>query len=104
GGNDILRNLNLEQTKQNLAGMIELTQSKGIPLVLVGVPNKSLFSDTAPLYQELAEKYQLVFADELVSDLLRTPAFKSDMVHFNQQGYEQMATRLHQLLIERGAL
>lgn len=109
GGNDILRNNDLRQTKQNLAAMIELTRDRGIAMILVGVPSKSLFSDTAPFYRELAEQYQselyqLIFADELIADLLRTPAYKSDMVHFNQLGYQKMAEQLHQLLIEHGAL
>ncbi len=104
GGNDILRNFNLEDTKNNLAAMIELTQDSGVPVVLIGVPAKSLFADTAPLYHELAEQYQLVLADELIGDLMRQPNTKSDLVHFNVNGYRQMAERIHQLLIDHGAL
>ena len=43
GGNDILRNLNLDNTRQNLAAMIEITQNRGISLVLVGCPEKVYF-------------------------------------------------------------
>jgi len=104
GGNDILRNRDLQKTKQNLAAMIELAQTRGVQVVLVGVPEKKIFSSVAPLYEELAEQYGLVIADDLLSDLLRDNQYKSDAVHLNQQGYRVMAESIHQLLIKHGAL
>ncbi len=104
GGNDILRNRNLQQTKQNLANMIELMQSRSIDVVLVGVPEKKLFSDVAPFYEQLASEYDLVFADDLLSDLLRNNEYKSDAVHLNKQGYRILAESIHQLLVKHGAL
>lgn len=104
GGNDILRNQDLARTKQNLAEMIELAQSYGAVVVLIGVPEKRLFSDAAPLYEELAKEYGLVFEGELIASLLREPQYKSDMVHFNAQGYRQLAESIYQSLVERGAL
>ncbi len=103
GGNDILRNRDSEATKRNLAAMIELAQARGIEVVLIGVPEKRLFSDVAPLYEALAEDYQLVFEDELVSDLLRQGAYKSDAIHFNREGYRVMAESLYDLLAREGA-
>lgn len=103
GGNDILRNKSLSETKANLASMIELAQRNKIPVVLIGVPQKALFSNSAPLYGELADKYQLVFDDSLIADLQRSPSFKSDYVHFNEKGYRKMATAIYELLKEEGA-
>jgi len=104
GGNDILRNKSAESVKQNLAAMIEVAQRSGVEVVLIGVPAKSLFSDTAPLYRELAEQYQLVFEDELIADLLRDRSYKSDSIHFNEKGYRLMAESIHELLVDHGAL
>ncbi len=104
GGNDILRNKDLELTKRNLAAMIELAQSRGVDVVLIGVPAKTLFSDVASFYTELAEQYQLVLEDELIATLLRQRKYKSDAIHFNEQGYRRMAKAIHGLLIENGAL
>jgi lysophospholipase L1-like esterase len=104
GGNDILRNKNLQNTKQNLAAMIELAQSRSLQVVLIGVPEKKIFSNVAPLYEELAEQYNLVFADNLLSDLLRDNEYKSDAVHLNQHGYRLMAESIHKLLVKHGAL
>ncbi|MTW22222.1 arylesterase [Allochromatium palmeri] len=104
GGNDILRNLDPAQTQANLASMIEQAQAQGIPVVLIGVPRKALFSDVAPLYRELAETYRLVFVESLIADLLRTPAYKADPIHFNRAGYRALAEALQAVLIREGAL
>lgn len=104
GGNDILRNKDLDLTKQNIALMIQLAQSKGIEVVLIGVPMKSLFSSSADFYQELANEYELVFEDQIIADLLKTPKFKSDSVHFNEMGYQALANNIYELLQDNGAL
>ncbi|BES73530.1 arylesterase [Marinobacter nanhaiticus D15-8W] len=104
GGNDILRNHDLTATRDNLARMVEMAQSRDIDVLLVGVPEKKLFSDTAPLYAELAERYELAFDDDVVASLLRDPNMKSDSVHFNAEGYQRLAERLYQRLQDEGAL
>jgi len=104
GGNDILRNLDPAQTQANLAAMIEQAQAQGIAVVLIGVPHKALFSDVAPFYRELAETYQLVFVETLIADLLRTPAYKADPIHFKREGYRALAEALHAVLVREGAL
>lgn len=104
GGNDILRNRSAGAIKQNLARMIELAQARTIDVVLVAVPEKSIFASAAPLYQELAEHYQLAYEPGIVADLIRDASMKSDTVHFNRAGYAELARALHELLIEQGAL
>lgn len=104
GGNDILRNRPLDQTKRNLAAMIEMAQARNISVVLLGVPEKKLFSSVAPIYKELADEYSLVFVPDLISDLLREPSLKSDAVHLNTEGYKALAEHLHETLKEHGAL
>lgn len=104
GGNDILRNLDKAQLKQNLAQMIELAQQQNTEVILIAVPEKKLFSDSAPLYRELAEEYKLVFAPEIIANLLRSSQYKSDPIHFNNQGYQQLAIRINKLLRDHNAL
>ncbi len=104
GGNDILRNRSTRQIKSNLANMIETIQARQIDAVLIGVPEKKLFSDVAPFYEELASEYNLVFADDLLSGLLRNNEYKSDAVHLNQRGYRLLAESIHELLVKYGAL
>jgi len=104
GGNDILRNQAANKIKQNLAEMIEIALQDHIAVILIGVPEKKLFSDSASFYSELADQYNLVFSDNLLSDLLKTSKYKSDPIHLNSAGYEKLAEGIYQLMLDNGAL
>lgn len=104
GGNDILRNGSTYELASNLDAMITLAKAEQVPVVLLGVPEKKLFSSSAPLYGELAQQHNLVFIEDLLSDLLRDSAMKSDAVHLNSQGYRALAESIHRTLQEEGAL
>ena len=104
GGNDILRNQSFDQTKSNLAAMISEAQARQIPTLLLGVPEKNLFSRSAALYSELAEEHNILFIKDLVSDLLRTSRYKSDPVHLNADGYRALAEEIFGFLKINGLL
>ena len=104
GGNDILRDLSLEEAKRNLDAMIALAKGRGVQVVLVGVPRKALFSNSAALYGELAEAHGVLLEPSIVARLLRRPSMKSDAVHFNEAGYGALAEAVHDLLEDEGAL
>ena len=104
GGNDVLRKVPEAQISHNIAQMIEITQSKGIPILLVGVPEKKLFGSTLALYEELAEAYQIPLEDDIVASLVMRPSMKSDYIHFNAQGYQELAEAIYQKLKQAGAV
>jgi len=104
GGNDILRNYDLSETKQNLDAMINIAKEQGVQVALVGLPRKQLLSSTAGFYNELADEHKLPIQDKIVASLLRKPAMKSDSVHFNAKGYRALAQSIAQMLREAGAL
>ena len=104
GGNDVLRNLDLQAAARNLDAMTALAKRRGIDVVLVGVPKKPLFSSSADFYQEIASDHDVPLQDDIIASLLRTPAMKSDSVHFNVNGYRALANAIHEVLDEHGAL
>jgi lysophospholipase L1-like esterase len=104
GGNDILRNLSHIQAKENLAQMIQIVRLSGAQVVLLGVPEKNLFSNSADFYDQLAKEQKVVFDGETMSDLLKTRSYKSDTIHLNNKGYRELANRIYSLLQEHGAL
>lgn len=104
GGNDVLRKIPLDKTKANLASMIELIQDSGASVLLVGMPEKKLFGGNLPLYEELAEQYQVPLLDDVIGSLLMRPSMKSDYVHFNEKGYAVLAEEIYFALQEYGAL
>lgn len=104
GGNDILRNMSSAKTKNNLAQMIITAKEYGAEVVLIGVPEKSLFSDAHPMYAELARQHDVILIDDIISSLLKKPKYKSDSVHFNVAGYRQLAKTVYEVLRDNGAL
>ena len=98
GGNDFLRNQREEAVKGNLAAMIELAQQHGMQVVLVAVPQKSLFLSDAPLYEELAQQYDVTLVANVLSDLLGDNDYKSDQIHLNDKGYERLAQAVAEVI------
>lgn len=104
GGNDILQNRSLDETKANLSAMITLAKDRGTDVVLVGVPKRSLLASTAGFYTELAKEHHVPLEKKIIGSLLKKPAMKSDSVHFNAAGYRALAEAIHQILQDSGAL
>lgn len=104
GGNDILRRLNLQTTRSNIQQMIDLSVEHGAQVVLVGVPEFGIFLSTAEFYTELAEDNRIPIENTVLSDVLKTAAYKSDQIHPNATGYGIMATRLAALLQNSDAI
>ncbi len=103
GGNDILRNISPQDTKRNLESMIKQAQLQQVQILLVGIPSKSLFSSHAEFYDDLAKQYNLLLDGNSVAKLEKLPEYKSDEVHFNQQGYKVLAERFYALLKKNDA-
>ena len=59
GGNDVLKKQSLDKMKANLGQMIEMAQNRDIQVVLISVPEASLFLPNIKQYQELAEQYNI---------------------------------------------
>ncbi len=104
GGNDIIRKRGKEQLKTNLGKMIEMIQSKGIDVVLIGVPNFNLMLSVLDLYPDLATQYKLPIELSILATLERNPQMKSDHIHPNAKGYRAMAESIYDLLKSAGAL
>jgi lysophospholipase L1-like esterase len=104
GGNDLLRRMDEGRVEANLRAMIELARSRGVAVVLIGVPKPRLIGGPPEFYARLAQEYRLPYEGEIVKDLLFDNATKSDMIHPNADGYRRMAEALARLLREAGAV
>ena len=104
GGNDLLRRVDEGRIEANLRAMIELARSRGVAVVLIGVPKPRLIGGPPEFYARLAKEYKLPYEGEIVKDLLFNNATKSDMIHPNADGYRRMAEAIARLLKEGGAV
>lgn len=105
GGNDMLRKKPLSETRGHLEQMIMEAKSRGIAVVLLGVPKPKLLSlKSAELYQELAQAHKIPIDLKIIPDVLGNNNLKSDPIHPNNKGYELIATAVHKLLLTSQAL
>jgi acyl-CoA thioesterase I len=105
GGNDLLRRMDVEQTRDNLAAMIRLARDRGTEVLLVAVPAPTLLrlrSDA--IYAEIGQAFRIPVENGALARILARDAMKSDPIHPNADGYRYLAEHIHRLLIETGAL
>jgi len=103
GGNDILRRQSMDALKNNLKTMIHMAKTKEIDVLLVAVPNISLFG-LAPLelYEEVAKEEKVPLLDGVLANILSQPSLKNDQIHPNALGYKQLADKIYKSLVENG--
>lgn len=105
GGNDMLRKLDRKAMHDNLAKMIELVRARGIPVVLLGVPEPKLIGlKTEPAFVDLAHTYALPIEAEVIPDVLGDRERKSDQIHPNAKGYADIASAVATMLRKAGAV
>lgn len=105
GANDLLRRMDTARTRENLIAMIEQAESRGIEVILVGVPQFALLRlEAAPLYEEIAAQYQLLYEGEVLAEVIADNELMSDRIHPNAEGYRIIATAIQRLLETSSAL
>ncbi|MEN9621951.1 MAG: hypothetical protein RLZZ67_385 [Candidatus Parcubacteria bacterium] len=101
GGNDALRFLPVADTRQNIISTIEILKSGMKPPTVVllqmqaplnaGLLYKQEFDS---LYQEIAEKNDLVLIPFITNEIYINPENKlRDGIHYNQQGYQKVVEK-----------
>ncbi|HEX9671891.1 MAG TPA: arylesterase [Burkholderiales bacterium] len=104
GGNDMLRKVDETQVKNNLGGIIRAIQSRGIAVVLVGVPKPALITSAPAFYGELANEFGIPYEGKVVTDVMYQLELKADPIHPNAKGYRRMAEAIAELLKKAGAI
>ena len=104
GANDILHRLDLNTTKSNLQKMIDLIKQHDAQVILLAVPEFSLFLSPNPFYRELADENKIPLMADTLSGILLNPSLKSDQIHPNAEGYLTMAIRIQGLIEKSGGV
>lgn len=104
GGNDLLRKMDLEEMESNIRGMIQLSLDRDIPVILLGVPKPGIFLSSFDVYKKIANSINIIFIEDLISDVLGDKSLKSDSIHPNKKGYNVMAEEIYSLLLDKGAI
>jgi len=103
GGNDMMQGISMGVLKNNLKTMIQMAKTKGMDVLLVSVPNLTLFGlSPLPLYEEVANEENIPLVSGLLANILSDPSLKSDQIHPNALGYRQIAQEVYENLKENG--
>ena len=104
GGNDFLQHAPNAQTVANLKQIIHLAQTKKLPVILVAIPELSVFSAAVgnlsdhPMYEALAEETKTPLIAEVFSGVLSQEALRADQVHPNAAGYREVSVQMYEKL------
>lgn len=104
GANDILHKLDINQARNNIQQMIDIARQNNAQVLLVGVPEFSLFLTTSPIYQQLADENRLPIQNNILAKIIGKNSLKADQVHPNAKGYQLLAESLATLLRSSGAI
>lgn len=90
GGNDILRRVPPERTEVALRQILDrLLAARVAPmLVEVDAPFAGRYAD---IYERLADDYDVPVVEDVLGDILRDASLKSDSIHPNARGHEELA-------------
>ena len=84
--------------------MVNLIRSSGAEVLLVAVPNISLYRKAASYDSRLESDLDVPEEYDILAELQGDSSQKSDAVHFNATGYRQMAEAGYELLALEGAI
>ncbi|MDT3736672.1 MAG: arylesterase [Denitratisoma sp.] len=108
GGNDMLRKLPEEQTRGNLARILELVRGRNAQPVLLATPKPSVagvvFQNLAPppFYAEIAKERKVPLIADAIPEVLSDPALKLDQLHPNAEGHQALAGKAFDALRKLG--
>ncbi len=104
GGNDFLRKQPEAVAAGNIRAMIRLAKAQRVEVVLIATPKPGLSISPPDFYTEIAREFSIPFNDDVLKEVLRDNATKSDLVHPNAKGYGVIAASLAKLLKKSRAI
>jgi len=104
GGNDLLRRLDQQQTRNNLRAMIRFAKERRVSVVLIAVPAPGVSLSPPSMYREIAQEFAIPSEEKIMATVLADGSLKSDYIHPNAAGYRRVAEALAALLKKSGAV
>lgn len=100
GGNDFLKKIPRQETRQNLGHIIETIQSRGAMVVLLGVRSGIIGGGFDDEFEALSEQYGTIYVADVLSGIFGDTRYMSDLIHPNSSGYGVIAGRIDESLRE----
>jgi acyl-CoA thioesterase-1 len=104
GGNDLLRKTGEQQAAENLRAMIAMARQQGVQVILIAVPKPGMFPSPPDYYQQIAKEFHIPVDQDSLKRILSDNRLKSDLVHPNAAGYQELADDVAKMLKQGGAI
>ena len=98
GGNDFLKKIPRDETKQNLGRLIDKMQARGAIVVLLGVRSGIIGGGFDDEFEALVEQHGTLYVEDILSGIFGDSRSMSDPVHPNDRGYGIIADRIVETL------
>lgn len=95
GGNDLLKNRDVDETFDALDEIVGQCTAQGILVVLIGIEGLPLVSENfGARFKELAGRHRCVYVPDILGGIFGRTALMSDGIHPNAAGYAIFAERI----------
>lgn len=110
GGNDLLDKMPVSELERNVKEIVLKAREQGVDSVLVAIPSVSPLKAAIgglsdhPIYKKISEETKTPLITEVFSEVLSDRDIKSDQIHLNAMGYQQVAIKMHEAFHDLGYL
>jgi|SRR3989344_2078409 len=98
GGNDYLRKVPIEETFQNIDGIVVRLQSGGAVVVLLGIQGGILSDKYDEHFEDIAEKRGALYVPNVLDEIIGHGELMDDTIHPNDLGYKKIADKIFPIL------
>lgn len=107
GGNDFLRKIPENTTRNNIGKILSHIQAAKVPVVLVAIPFFTMGAlvgmvSEHELYDDIAQQYNVPLLKGAWAEVLGNKNMKSDQIHGNAAGYRFFAEQMNRFLQKHG--
>ncbi len=95
GGNDLLQNRPLEETRKALESIIDYVHGLNAMAVIVDTGGNCQMSRYTKMMKKLAKKKRALFIPGIMDGIFSNKSLKSDVLHPNEKGYEIIANKVY---------
>lgn len=96
GGNDLLQNRPIEETRKALEEIIDYVHGLNAMAVIVDTGGNYPMSRYTKMMKKLAKKKRALFVPGIMDGIFSNKSLKSDILHPNEKGYEIIAGKVYE--------